>query len=314
MIELKVAKGCAPTARVLERLLLAEGAQLGAGGHQVSWGVPMAHGLNRNASRLDKLQQLERLKAGGVLTPYFIAAHDHDVEGGAAEMRNVYLARKLRHQGGKDIMPVLQFEDFAARRAAGADFFTRYVPSSREFRCWIYRKRHLGSYEKLLKHPQRYRKIGRNYDNGFAFELLREDQIPRQAVEEASKAVDALALDFGAVDILLGKDGHYYVLEVNSAPGVEGEDRQVIRALAQKIARWDANGCPRRNGDEEAPRRQNAEERPVEAVRQPRNIPLRGVRMEVNQHRQLLRPQARPPQGRRRWRDRLALQPGQDHL
>jgi hypothetical protein len=51
-----------------------------------------------------------------------------------------------------------------------------------------------------------------------------------------------VSLDFGAVDILHGKDGHFYVLEVNTAPEVEGEGRQVIQSLADKIAAWEKNG------------------------------------------------------------------------
>lgn len=247
MIELRVAQGCAPTARTLQRLLEAEGARVGLGGNLVSWGVPLAPGrpsLNRNASRLNKYDQLTHLAVANISVPFAcLDASGPGMDG------TVYLARKFRHHGGRDIMPVLQVEDFAARRAAGAEYFTQYVPVAREYRCWIYRRRHLGSYEKVMRYPARYTKIGRNFDNGFAFQLLREDQIPRDAVELASRAVDALALDYGAVDVILGKDNAYYVLEVNSAPGVEGEDRQVIRSLARRIAKWDRNGCPRRNGD-----------------------------------------------------------------
>jgi len=76
-----------------------------------------------------------------------------------------------------------------------------------------------------------------------------EANIPRAAVELAGDALQAIGLDFGAVDILVGKDGQNYVLECNSAPGVEGDDRQVIRALARKIANWERNGFLRRNGD-----------------------------------------------------------------
>jgi D-alanine-D-alanine ligase-like ATP-grasp enzyme len=36
------------------------------------------------------------------------------------------------------------------------------------------------------------------------------------------EAVAALGLDFGAVDIIEDKEGNFYVLEINTAPGLEG--------------------------------------------------------------------------------------------
>src|SRR5690348_251432 len=154
-IDLRVAAGCGPTARILTQLIQQAGCAVRPGGNPVSWGVPMARGLNRNASRLNKYDQLWHLHMASVRVPDTIItppANGVSDQGGAAN--GVWLARKFRHRGGKDIMPVLQFEDFAARRAAGAEFFTRYIPSQREFRCWLYRRRHLGTYEKILQYPE----------------------------------------------------------------------------------------------------------------------------------------------------------------
>jgi glutathione synthase/RimK-type ligase-like ATP-grasp enzyme len=40
--------------------------------------------------------------------------------------------------------------------------------------------------------------------------------------ETAVKAIIKLGLDFGAVDIIQTPDGHGWVLEVNTAPAIEG--------------------------------------------------------------------------------------------
>jgi glutathione synthase/RimK-type ligase-like ATP-grasp enzyme len=46
----------------------------------------------------------------------------------------------------------------------------------------------------------------------------------RQLQEAAIRTVEILGLDFGAVDIIWNKkQDRYYVLEVNTAPGLEGE-------------------------------------------------------------------------------------------
>jgi glutathione synthase/RimK-type ligase-like ATP-grasp enzyme len=40
--------------------------------------------------------------------------------------------------------------------------------------------------------------------------------------EAAINACKALGLDFGAVDLIQDIKGNYYVLEINTAPGLEG--------------------------------------------------------------------------------------------
>lgn len=62
----------------------------------------------------------------------------------------------------------------------------------------------------------------RNHDNGYIY--VREGfETPVQVIEQAQAAITALGLDFGAVDVIWNQ--HYqqaYVLEVNTAPGLEG--------------------------------------------------------------------------------------------
>jgi glutathione synthase/RimK-type ligase-like ATP-grasp enzyme len=63
----------------------------------------------------------------------------------------------------------------------------------------------------------------RNHHNGYVF-LRNNVQPPQQILEQATAATNALGLDFGAVDIIW--NNHYQlatVLEVNTAPGLEGQ-------------------------------------------------------------------------------------------
>lgn len=253
MLRMHVARGCGPTGRTLAGLLAEAGVAVTERNPRahVCWGLSAQAGtapvLNARCNRFDKMEQLAELSTHGILTVPM-----------SANIPTAFpaLARQRSHHGGRDIVVCLQPEDAQRARTNGrADYFTTYIPRQREFRVWIYRRRHLGTYEKILRYPARFRGVGCNYDNGFAFGLVTEQNIPRAAVDLASRAVDALGLDFGAVDILLGKDNRYYVLEVNTAPGVEGEGRQVIQALAAKIAAWVRLGFPRRNGDTEQPGR-----------------------------------------------------------
>lgn len=240
MIQFRVADGCGPTGRTLEGLV---GPIRGDG--VVCWGqgyngpLPV---LNRNCGRYNKLEQLRVLRDAGILTvPFFehgqlpTAAGDYPL-----------LGRQFRHHGGRDINLIMQPADATLARA---DFYTRYVPRQTEFRTWVYRRRHLGTYEKVLAHPERYRRIGANFRNGFAFRLVPAEQVTEEIRDISSRVVEALGLDFGAVDILRGLDGRHYVLELNSAPGAEGPDRFAVQNLADKVRRWASLGFPRRNGD-----------------------------------------------------------------
>lgn len=240
MLDFQIAPGCGPTGRTLRDLV---GPVRGRG--VVCWGTGYAGelpSLNRNASRYNKLEQLRVLRDAGVLTvPFFERANLPQ------EAENYpLLGRQFHHHGGRDINLILQPGD---ARFCAADFYTRYIPRQTEYRTWVYRRRHLGTYEKVLAHPERYQRIGANFRNGFAFRLVPGEAVPEQLKNVSSEVVQALGLDFGAVDILRGVDGRYYILELNSAPGVEGEDRFAIRGLAQKIQRWAQLGMPRRNGD-----------------------------------------------------------------
>lgn len=63
----------------------------------------------------------------------------------------------------------------------------------------------------------------RNHQNGFVY--VRQDVSPPPAVVEAAKrALLATDLDFGAVDVIWNaKENRAYVLEINTAPGLEGQ-------------------------------------------------------------------------------------------
>ena len=56
---------------------------------------------------------------------------------------------------------------------------------------------------------------------------------------EAIKAVTALSLDFGAVDIKVNNRGKFFIIEVNSAPSLGGATRdsylELLPRLAQQI-------------------------------------------------------------------------------
>lgn len=69
----------------------------------------------------------------------------------------------------------------------------------------------------------------RSHANGFVF-VRQEVQVPKCVDEEALKAMEVIGLDFGAVDVIYNQhQKKAYVLEINTAPGIEGSTVLVYR-------------------------------------------------------------------------------------
>lgn len=234
-MELVVAASSKQTGALLATALREHGVAIGRPARcRVSYGVPCTDTiptLNAKAGVGDKYEQMVRIKAAGVLVPNLYVRGDKP-------NKFPLLARNRIHMGGTDIRLVMQEKEMDWRAASGSAFFVEYIPWETEFRVWVYRGLHLGTYEKVMGHPEMYKRLGANRKNGFVFNLVRKNDIPRAAVGSAIGSVRALDLDFGAVDVLKGEDGQFYTLEVNTAPGVQNGNRQVLQGLAAQIAEW----------------------------------------------------------------------------
>ena len=208
----------------------------------VCYGYPSS--LEKSLNGKCGTNKIERLKlmyaACGVKTvPWF--SKD---EGAHGKITYPLLARKTNGHGGEDIVPVFQAEEVGWRKQAGWTWFSSYIPVESEYRIWVFRSAVIGGYEKVMKHPEDYKYIGRNYRNGFEFAHC---AVSGNLVRLALSAVRACNLDFAAVDILIGKDGAQYVLEVNTAPGaIRSGAQKTVGTLADCIVEWLQEGCPAR--------------------------------------------------------------------
>lgn len=250
-IRLVVARGSHLTGDVLAGLLRDRGLQLGAQNPQalVSYGVPLTTtlpALNAHAGGGDKLHELQTLAAAGVSVPR-VWTRDQWRD---AQQHLPVVARNRTHTRGTDIR-VISRPSKLQYWAQHRDFFTQRIDVAREFRTQVFRNAHLGTYEKILRHPEmRKSVIARNLRNGYVFELRTGDGIPRAGVDLSRSAIAALNLDFGAADWVMDNQGRIYVLEVNTAAG--GEDsRQWLNSLADKIVNWTKKGFPGRKQDRE---------------------------------------------------------------
>lgn len=135
------------------------------------------------------------------------------------EGRKVVCRTKLRSSEGDGIV-IAKTE----AELVDAPLYTVYIPKRHEYRIHVFNGQVIDKVKKVLKNDRDRATANwfiRNTANGFVFQRNGID-VPRSVEEMAIRCVSACELDFGAVDIIVSKDGLPTVLEVNTAPGIEG--------------------------------------------------------------------------------------------
>ena len=235
--KLQVAQAGAETGALLKEYLESRGVAVSRAAKPIvcyGLGTHVRPNLNGNCS-LGKIERMALLTARGVPTvPWFSGANL------PKDFTFPLLARKESGHGGTDIMPVFQAEEIPWRIAAGWDWFSQYVPVDTEYRVWVFQGKILDVYEKVMKRPTEYAYVaGRNFRQGFEFQVKDINKVPETVLMAGDAAVSALGFDFGAVDLLHGKDGRVYVLEVNTAPGVlRSRAEKTLAKLADCVVEW----------------------------------------------------------------------------
>lgn len=131
------------------------------------------------------------------------------------------LGRKVHHIGGNDIVLCLQKKDIPEAQRLGCTYFTQYIPKTREYRVHVYEGQVIKTSEKKLTDPKLCKDPWIwNYDEGYTYMSVKEKPVPTVRAS-AIAAVECLGLTFGAVDVIVGDDNKAYVLEVNTAPGLQ---------------------------------------------------------------------------------------------
>lgn len=151
----------------------------------------------------------------------------------------VYCRGLLRASEGRGIVVANSVEDLI-----DAELYTAKVDNKREVRIHIFKGQVIDFSQKKKMSSARLQESGisevdlmvRSHSNGWVF--ARDGvTIPDEAGEVAAKAVSALGLDFGAVDLIITSQGRPIILEVNTAPGLEGTTvESYSRAILDHIA------------------------------------------------------------------------------
>lgn len=143
----------------------------------------------------------------------------------STDARKGWLPRTSYHTGGTDLLNPPREPDFWVKR----------LDISREFRVHSFTGRSIRAGVKVprtgFENPHEW---VRSLDGGWRLSYD-GTSVKQKHRDVAHKAIKALGLDFGAVDVGECKDGTVVVLEVNRAPGLEGK---TIPIYAEAIQKW----------------------------------------------------------------------------
>ena len=103
-----------------------------------------------------------------------------------------------------------------------APLYTKYIKKTFECRIHVYNGSVIDAQIKKKERGAEASTLIRNHQTGWVY--CREGYEPTEECKDlAIKAVAALELDFGAVDLIYNQHyNQYYILEVNTAPGLTG--------------------------------------------------------------------------------------------
>lgn len=176
----------------------------------IRW-IPAIKTFNRRSSisnNTDKYNSLSVMSEAGVPTPRFNRSSSH--------IDFPAIGRSNNHMGGRDVQLYMQRTDI--EHVGPSDYYVHYIPKMLEYRVHIIGNEVVKVSQKVRTEDGEYDPVVWNYGNGFTFRNPREEHA---GLYFAMAAVRALDLDFGAVDLIIGEDNRPYVLEVNTAPGLD---------------------------------------------------------------------------------------------
>jgi len=167
--------------------------------------------LNKNVI-FNKLVVYEMLKEAGIREPR-IFHKGEEIPADAFPL----LARKKYHSQGRDIVYVHNQEQLDELDRRDYDFLVEYINKTSEYRVHILGDEAFVSVK--FNGEGDGDPIVRSKKNGWR-QIEYDREWKDELIELARSAISVLGYDFGAVDIIR-KGSKLYVLEINSAPGLE---------------------------------------------------------------------------------------------
>lgn len=215
-----------PSANALAKVL--RDVQVDYRGRDINWGYARGRNVRRRginspdaiARASNKRRALLALEEAGVPIPKLLT--------GDSPPDYPLVGRPDRHRAGQGFYLCQDFNDFLWAEAHGATHYMQYIEGGREFRVHVAFGKSIKLAEKIELVPTAIINRPRNFHNGFVFNYPHNFNHKVTLRRVAIAAVEALGLDFGAVDVIY-KDRQFYVLEVNTAPALTSQSDTLER-------------------------------------------------------------------------------------
>lgn len=164
----------------------------------------------------------------GVTIPMFTT----NAQTAADEFKTIVVRHKLTGHSGEGIELVERGGEIPK-----APLYVQYIPKKQEYRVHVFGEDAIDIQRKARKKDVQDIDVNwkvRNLKGGFIYARDFEPaDLPKGIEQMAVRTVKALGLDFGAVDLIFNQEqGQLYVLEVNTAPGLQGT---TLEAYAKAI-------------------------------------------------------------------------------
>ena len=148
----------------------------------------------------------------------------------------IMMARKDYGMGGKGINLCLQISDLL-EHLPNADYFTEFIPTQSEYRVQFFYKRMIRLQTKLRNNERRTKsRWVKSKKNGYKFIRLPQDDSIREELKNFARALRPhIKLNFFAADIIMGDDGKFRLLEINTGMGLGRAGLIVYTKNLQKV-------------------------------------------------------------------------------
>lgn len=192
--------------------------------------VKMVNNPEIVADAVDKICCLEILSASGI-SIVESTTDKRDAEDWIHNGSVVYCRTVLNGHSGQGIVIANTKEELVP-----APLYTKGIGKCREYRIHV-----IGGEAVLI--AQKKRRNGgdadgaiKNHGSGWVYSTNDIKPISDVVIQTAVQSVEALGLDFGAVDIATRND-NYFVFEVNTAPGLHGKTLEVYAERLDKLVK-----------------------------------------------------------------------------